>query len=60
MTAAAASRDTTVGMATPSTPMWKTKIKRALPAMFMTFMPRETHMETLDQPITRNRAAPAL
>jgi hypothetical protein len=47
-------------MATPSTPMWKTKIKRALPAMFMTFMPRETHMEILDQPITRNRAAPAL
>ena len=49
-----------VGMATPSTPMWKPKIKRALPPTLMMFIPIEIRMETEELPMTRKRAAPAL
>ena len=58
--AAATRRDTSVGMATPSTPMWRPKIKMALPDTLMMFISRETHMEILELPMTRNSAAPAL
>ena len=60
MAVAAKTREATVGMATPSTPMRKPKISRAFPAALMTFITRETHMEIFEFPMTRKRAAPAL
>ncbi len=60
MAAAAKTRETTVGIATPSTPMRRPKIKRAFPPALMMFITRETHMEIFAFPMTRKRAAPAL
>ena len=60
LAAAAKIRETRVGMATPSTPRWNTKIKSPLPTTLMAFMAVDTHMEVPELPITRNSAAPAL
>ena len=60
ITAQATPRDTRVGMATPSTPRWKTKIKSAFPETLMAFIKSEVFMAILELPMERKMAAPAL
>ena len=44
------SGETRVGMATPSTPRWNTKIKSPLPTTLIAFMAVDTHMEVPEFP----------
>ena len=60
MTTAATHRETTVGTATPATPIFSTKMQMALPTTLMPFIKRLTCMDTLLLPTLRNIAAPAL
>ena len=52
--------ETSVGMATPSTPHFRPKMRIALPATLMTFISMDVFSVILVMPIARNRAAPAL
>ena len=60
MSAAATTRDTTLGHATPSTPILKPKMHTALPTMLMMFIRKLICMEILELPMLRNSAAPPL
>ena len=59
MTAATA-RETTEGIATPSTLQCRPKIRMALPLMLMMFITREVSMEIRELPMARNSAAQEL
>ena len=60
ISAAATTRDTTLGHATPSTPILKPKMHTALPTMLMMFIRKLICMEILELPMLRNSAAPPL
>ena len=60
MRAAATRRETTLGQATPSTPILRPKMQTALPTMLMTFISTLICMEILELPMLRKSAAPAL
>ena len=53
-------RETSVEVAAPATPMSKPKIRMALPPTLMAFIIMERYIGTLELPIVRNTAAPAL
>ena len=53
-------REIRVASAAPAAPMLKPKIKIAFPPTLIQFMMMEIVMETLEFPIARNNAAPAL
>ena len=59
MTAATA-RETTEGIATPSTFRCSPKMRMVLPPMLMTFITREVSMEIRELPMARNSAAQEL
>ena len=60
MMAQAATLEIREAVATPATPIWKVKIKNALPATLITFIAKETSIDTLEFPMARNRAAQEL
>ena len=53
-------REIRVASAAPAAPISKPKMNSALPPMLMQFMTMEMVIETLELPIARNSAAPAL
>ena len=53
-------RETTLGHATPSTPILKPKMQTAFPTMLMMFIRMLICIEILELPMLRKRAAPAL
>ena len=57
---AATNLETKDGIATPSTPILNTKIKMALPHIFMTFISIETFIDMAELPIDLKRAAQEL
>ena len=57
---AAINLETKEGIATPSTPILNTKIKMALPQMFITFISIETFIDIAELPIDLKRAAQEL
>ena len=57
MTPALAIRLARVERAAPATPIWNTKIRTALPMMFITSAPAATSMGVRELPMARNRAA---
>ena len=60
MTAAAYPLASTVGTATPATPIFSTKIQNALPITLSTFILSETFMESFVFPCARKIAMPEL
>ena len=60
MSTAATTRDTTLGHATPSTPIFRPKMHTALPTMLMMFISTLICIEIRELPMLRNNAAPAL
>ena len=57
---APSTRETSVGTATPATPMRSTKMQNALPTILVMFMITDTRMDTSLLPTERKMAAPAL
>ena len=55
-----ATLETVVGIATPSTSIFATKMSRAFPQTFKAFIKSETFMDTAELPMILKRAAPAL
>ena len=60
MTTAAMAREANVDHAAPATPMEHPKIRIALPMTFITFIPTDTYMGSLELPMERNIAAQEL
>ena len=60
ISAAATTRETTLGQATPSTPIFRPKMHTALPTMLMMFISTLICIEIRELPMLRNNAAPAL
>ena len=60
MTAAPTTRETSVGMATPSTPQCSQKMHSALPTTLIRLTSTLTRIETALLPVERKMAAPAL
>ena len=60
MMTAPSTRETSVGTATPATPMRSTKMQNALPTILVMFMITDTRMDTSLLPTERKMAAPAL
>ena len=57
---AATARDTTLGQATPATPIFRPNTHTALPTTLIRFIRMLTRMERRELPMLRNWAAPAL
>ena len=60
MSTAPTMRETSVGTATPATPILSTKTQKALPQTLMMFISTLTRMDTALLPTDRKMAAPAL
>ena len=60
MTAAATVRDTSVGIATPATSIWKPKMRTASPVTLMMFIRTETLKVTRDLLMALKTAVPPL